>query len=366
MLEKSKISSIQAIYLMITTIIATVILFVPGITVSHARQDAWISIILATGCGLLIARLVTTLGLRFPDRTIFEYAGEILGRWPGKLAGLLYIWWFLHMDALVIAEYGSFLASVFLPETPVIVFSLVVVGMAAYAVRNGLEVVARTNEIFLILILGSIFILMLLATKDMNFQRLLPVFDTEATDIVKGAATPLAWFGEIAALTVIIPCINKPRKVHLAAAVAVLASGMLLLLIIVGMLAIFGPNLLAAFLFPTLNGARIISISNFLQRLEAVIMVIWVTGGFVKICVFYWAAALGSAQVLGLNDYRPLVLPVGTVLMAMSVLLNPSILKLLDFLGRVWPPYSLSIFEAGIPLLLLIISLVRRKGGRHE
>jgi len=119
-------------------------------------------------------------------------------------------------------------------------------------------------------------------------------------------------------------------------------------------------------MFPTLNGARVISIANFLERLEAVIIGVWITGGFVKVSVFYWAAVLGSAQVLDLKDYRLLVLPIGAVLVAMSILLHPSILDLLDFLDRVWPPYSLSTFEVGIPLLLLVTALVRGKGGKQR
>ncbi|MCL6635667.1 MAG: endospore germination permease [Peptococcaceae bacterium] len=358
-----KINSRQAAMLMLTMIFATVILFVPGITAGHARQDAWLSIILATGAGLLVARLVTALGLRFPDQTIFEYAGEILGRWPGKLVGLLYIWWFLHMGAEVISEYGSFIVAAFMVDTPIIVFHLVVVAIAAYAVRNGLEVFTRANEIFLPLILGSVLVLFVLSTRDMDLHRLLPIFEAGAVNIVKGAVPPLSWFGEIASVAVLIPYLNQPRRAHLAAAAAVLACGAFFLLTVVGILAIYGPDLTGAWMFPTLNGARIISIANFLERLEPVIMGIWVTGGFVKISVFYWAAVLGSAQVLELKDYRPLVLPVGAVLVAMSILLHPSILELLRFLDQVWPPYALSVFEAGIPLLLLVTALVRGKGG---
>jgi len=361
--EGGKIGGRQATFLMITMIFATVILFVPAIASKHARQDAWISIVLATVAGLLIARLVTTLGLRFPGKTIFEFTGEIIGWWPGKLVGLLYVWWFLHMNALVIREFGSFLDAAFMPDTPIIIFNLVVVAIAAYAVRNGLEVFTRASEIFLPLILGLIIVIVLLASKDTDLSRLLPIFDTGAGNIVKGAVAPLSWFGEIAAITVVIPYLNKPREAHRVAAVAVLVSGFFFTLMVMATLSIFGPDITGALMFPGLNRYRIINIANFLERLEAVAMVVWITGGFVKVSVFLWAAVLGSAQVLELKDYRPLVLPIGAVLVAMSILLHPSILDLLDFLARVWPPYALSTFEVGIPLLLLVTALARGKGG---
>ena len=51
-------------------------------------------------------------------------------------------------------------------------------------------------------------------------------------------------------------------------------------------------------------------------------MAAWMLGGFVKVGVFYYAAVLGSAQLFGLKDYRPLVLPAGTIVVALSILLN--------------------------------------------
>ncbi|MCL6635675.1 MAG: endospore germination permease [Peptococcaceae bacterium] len=360
--EKGKIDSKQATFLMVNTILSTAILFVPAITARHAGQDAWLSALLATLFGLLAALLVAGLGLRFPEQTIFQYPEVILGRVPGKLVALLYVWWFLHMDAEVIREYGSFIVSAFMPETPLIVFHLAVVAMAAYAVRNGLEVIGRTNQVFFPLIVFSLLILFLLATQEMDTKRLLPVFDRGAVQILKGAVTPMSWFGELFTLAALIPCLNRPVEARRVAVTAVLLTGFFFTLTVFGVVLIFGPNVTAGWMFPTLNGARLIHLANFLERLESIVMVVWVTGGFVKISVFYWAAVLGSAQVAGLRDYRPLVLPVGAFLVMLSILVHRNILELVAFLGTVWPPYALTVFEVGIPLLLLAVASIRGLG----
>lgn len=350
--------------MMAYVIFATLIIFLPDILAKHARQDAWISIILAAGAGLLIGLLATTLGRRFPDQTIFEYPGEILGRWPGKLVGLLYVWWFLHTAAESSREFGEFLVAAYLPETPVAALILLGVTGTTYAVRNGLEVIARANEIFLPLTFGSVVIIFILASGQMNFQRLLPVADVGAVQVFKGAAVALAYFGEIVAIAVLLPYLSKPHEACRVAVAAVLSSGAFFLLVTLGILAIYGPDLAGAYLFPTLNETRIISIANFLERMEAVNIIIWITGAYTKVSFYVWAAALGSAQVLELKDYRPLALPVGAVVVAMSIMLHSSILDLLNFRWMVWPPYALSIFEIGIPLLLLVTALARGKGGK--
>ena len=366
MLEEGKIDSKQAIFLLTTMILATAILFVPAIITHHAKQDAWIAAILATLGGLLIARLQVTLGLRFPGMTLFQYLEVILGKVLGKTLGFFYLWWFLHMNAEVLREFGSFLVAAFMPETPLIIFICVITIISAYAVRSGLEVFSRVNQIFLPLILFSLVLLFALATKEMRITRLLPVLDTGVVSIIKGALTPLSWFGEMATFLVIIPYLNKPQEAQRIAYSAILLSGLFFLLSVVGILAIFGPALTARWMFPTLNGARMIHLANFLERLEAVIMVIWVFGAFVKISVFYYAAVLGSAQLLGLKDFRCMVLPLGVITVALSILLHRNILELAHFLGQVWPPYALSTFEVGLPLILLAISLIRGKGGHRQ
>lgn len=362
MLEKGKISGTQAFLLMISMILPTAVLTVPAITIKSARQDAWVSIIIAALAGLLIVWLTVNLSLRFPGKTLFEYAEEILGKVPGKFVGLLYIWWFLHMNALVIREYGTFLVTAVMPETPIIVFHIMVVAVAAYAVRCGLEVLGRANQLLIpiTVLLAMVFIL---SVPIMKISRVLPLFDASLPEIIKGAAVPTSWLGEIVTFSMIIPYLNKPKQARRVGVLAILSVSFLLTASILEALLIFGPNLTSAWIFPTFNAIRLISIANSLEQMEIIIVLTWVLGGFFKVGVFYYAAVLGSAQWLELRDYKPLVLPIGIILVALSILIHDNTSQLLDFLARVWPPYAV-VFEAVIPLALLIMALARKKGGK--
>jgi len=365
MLEHGKIDGRQAVLLMLSMVLPTAILTVPAVVVKSARQDAWLSVMAATLAGLLITRLVVSLSLRFPGRTLFEYAQEILGQAPGKIAGLLYIWlFFLYIGSGAVREFGFFLVTALMLDTPMLVFSIAVVAVAAYAVRNGLEVLCRFNQLF-IPVTGLLAIVFLLSTMDMKPARLLPVFDTGLLPIIKGAVTPTMWLGEIVTLAVIIPYLNKPGQAHRVAALSVLLSGFFLTASILEALLIFGPNLTGHWIFPTFNATRVISIANFLERLESIIVAAWILGGFIKVGVFYYAIVLGSAQCLELKDYRPLVLPVGVLLVASSSLLHgENIVEMLYYIPLVEVPFLLIVFEAGIPLLLLVVALARGKGGK--
>lgn len=364
MLESGKINSRQAIWLMITVIVASAGVSSPVLAVAAARQDAWLSMILATLAAFFIAGLVVSLVLRFPGKTIFEIPELVLGKVLGKIIAFLFVFWLIHLEILVFAEFGHFMISTILSNTPMLVNDIVAAIMIAYIARNGLEVISRFNELFLPLFIILIILLFALSVENMDAIRLLPVFDVGPAAIMKGSAAATAWLGEIVALGAVIPYLNKPGRSYRVALMVILVCGLVMVLNVVYPLVIFGPDLTASFMYPIYNSVRIISIANFLERLEALPVAIWIGGGIIKVCFLRYAAVLGAAQCLELKDYRPLVLPVGAVVVAGALLMYRDTAVLASFF-EIWPFYGLT-FEAGIPLILLVVTLVRGLGKNNK
>jgi spore germination protein KB len=94
-------------------------------------------------------------------------------------------------------------------------------------------------------------------------------------------------------------------------------------------------------------------------------MAVWVLGNFMKISVFYYAAALGTAQWLKLSDYRPIVMPLGFITMLLSFWDLPNFTDLAHFISKTIPFYLTSV-ETLIPLLLLIVALLRTNKKGHS
>jgi len=192
----------------------------------------------------------------------------------------------------------------------------------------------------------------------MDIKRIYPVFDKPLINIFKGSLTPLAWHGEIFAFAMLIPYLVKPRQAAKVAVYSIIFTGLIFLLIIITSLAVFGP-IIKNMTYPVLNVSRVINIGRFLERPEPFIMAVWVMGGVMKVSVFYYIIVLGSAQLFNLSSFRPLVLPVGVILAALSVSFAQSTLEAFEFIAHYWPFYGLLTFEFGIPLLLFIIALTR-------
>ena len=363
MIEGGKISSRQLLWLLITTILSTAILFLPSIVVAEAKQDGWLSAIFATFVGLLVVLVVSTLGLRFPQQTIVEYSEIILGRFLGKIVGLVFIWFFLHMSAIVVREFAEFMVVSFMPKTPLMVFILTFVLLSAFVLRGGIEVIARTNEVFFPVVFFLIIIVTILVVKDADFTRLMPVLERGISPVLKGTLIPSGWQGEIVVLAFLLPYLNRIHEGRRAGSLALLVVGFFLVLAEVLTVAVFGAEVAARTLFPTFDMVRYISIAEFLEHLDPFFMIFWIGSVFIKITLFYYITCLAIAQWLNLRDYKPITLPVGTIISALSVLLFDNITELVNFIAKVWGPYALSI-QLGIPALLLVVAMLRRQGKR--
>lgn len=353
-MDEGRISDLQLMLLLIVLVTATAVIFVPSLGSETAGRDSWIALVLATVSGSVFALVAVNLGLRFPSETIVQYAPKILGTILGKLVGLVYVIGFISFSTWVVSESSFFLVTAFMPETPFPVFSIAVVLVAAWAVRGGIEVIARANQFVFFIFASSLLGLAALISNELKPQRLLPILENGWLPVLKAWPTPMTFRGEVFLVVMLLPFLNQPWKAYRASLWAVWIIGFFLILGDFVVVSVFGADAAGRMVFPILQVARTVNVVEFIQRTEAIVMILWVAGIFVKVSVFYYAGVLGLAQWLGLADYRPLVLPVGGLLVAGSVLAFANIIDLRNFL-RVFPFIGLPM-EFLIPLLMLVVA----------
>ncbi len=361
MLERGKISCVQTFYLLVVLVSATAVIFLPAITAEAAGRDAWMAPLLATLPGIFLALVISALGKRFPGQTLIQYLQAALGSWPGRAAGLLYLFYFLHTNGIIIREFGELMTAIVLPRTPPLVFHVLILLLCAWAVREGLEVLARVVELTFPFMIFLFTAAILLTAGDMKLGNLFPVLENGLKPIIKASLPPIGWRGEIILLAMFLPYLARPEAGGRCAVVAVLFIGLILTADAAANTLVFGPTV-ARLTFPTFTLVRQVSIANFLERIDAVLVALWVLGMFGKICLFYYAAVLGAAQLANLRSYRPLVLPVGVVLAALSIAAAENSREVTEYIVKGWPPFSLTI-EYIFPTLVLAVAYLRGVGG---
>ncbi|MDI6710537.1 MAG: endospore germination permease [Thermoanaerobacterales bacterium] len=364
--EEGQISAFQAMNYEISIVLATAILFVPAITAQFARQDAWLSLLLAAAFGALVTYLAVRLALCFPGETVVQYAPRVLGRVIGKTVAFIYVFYYFFVAYFVQREFAELMNAAYLPRTPMVVVIGVLTLLAVYALFQGLEVLCRVNTVVLWSVLAAILLIVTMAAKELRLDPFQPVFENGPGPVILGAVAPGSWFGETAVILMLMPFIgrvDRPRMVKFNL-LAVLILFVVLELIVVAAVGSLGPAQTAVKLFPTLSLVRHIDIPSLpiFSRQDAVFTIFWVGGMLFKLATFFYAGALGLAQWLGLKDYRPLLLPLAVILTVLAIQSWADVTELRSFSAEVFP-FAITFVQFILTGLLLLAAVARRAAG---
>lgn len=362
--DKGKISASQLAIMIFPTIMATAILSVPSLTMHYAGHDMWLSPIWGSVVG--VAAIGISLGLNslYPGKTIIEVSSQLLGWLPGKLFGLVFLFFWPHLIGLIIRVYGEFISSNALPETPLFVIMGTMTAVCALNVRLGIEVVGRTSQIFVTLLAFLLCLIFVLLIGELSPEELLPFMEKGLLPTLKGAVSPAAWFSEYIVLAFLLPFVHNRKNV----------TPIMLSSLVITTIAMVATNLFCLFLlgdltdsfaYPVMIAARYITIADFLQHIEAIVIAIWIFGIFVKISVFLYIFIITAAQWLGLKSYKPLVFPLSYLCMVFTYWLvsdRPGASSLVSTSANV---YTLVILLA-LPAALYLIALLKKMWSRKK
>lgn len=358
--EKERLTPFQ-LFCMISSFMFGGTVILQNLTV--AGRDTWLSTLLAIFGGVIVVLISTQLALVFPNLTLIEYSQVVFGKLLGKFIGALYLWYFMQLGALVLRDYGDLMTITVMQETPRWFFHITLALVVVYFVYSRIEVMGRVSEILLFfgVALGVLTSVLVGLSGVVEFKNLQPVLEHGIADVLKGAFVVAAFpYQEVIFFSMIFPYVNIPAKTRKVAVGAILFSGAFLFTILVQDIAVFGENM-ATIIFPRYTAVKMISVGNFIERIDPILLAIWIMFGLIEMGVCLYAFVLGLAQLSGLKDYRPLILPSSIIMIVLADLLSANTLEILEFAANTYPLYAFPL-QVILPLLMLILGSIRKRG----
>lgn len=359
MIEKGKISSLQLGIMFYPTILATAILSVPSGTAMHSKNDLWLSPIWASFVGVLVVYIACKLHKLYPNQTVIQYCETLLGKIFGKALGFLFVLNLFFTNGFTVRQYTELSIGAFLPHSPMIVITAVLVIVCGFAVRGGIEVVGRSAEIFIPLYIISLVVIILLLIPEYNVKNLFPIMENGLLPSMKGAVIIQPMFTLFFFIAYLLPFIKDENKAMKWSMISVSIVMLTLVIVNLTILFVFGGTV-RNYVYPVLSAAKYISVADFLEHIESIIVAVWVAGTFIKLSVQYYITVLATAQLIGLSDSRIIAFPVGLLNVLFSFWGIPNFQVLANALGTTVPFLSLFI-NVFIPFLLLLIAIIRKK-----
>jgi spore germination protein KB len=362
--ESGKISASQLMILTTLFTVGSAVLIVTSGLAEYAKQDAWLAALIGNGIGLLLVWLYMNIVKRLPDKNLLEMVEIIFGKWFGKIIGLyLLVTLFFGGPATVLYYLGDFMRTQILNETPIEAIHLLFGAIVIMGMRLGLETIARTAELLFPWFLFFFVVLTCLSLPNINIEHVQPVM-TEGLKPVFSATLlyiSVTFLIDIIFLMFGPVYIRDKQNTGKALLAGVMIGGFMMFTIVALSLLVLGPDLTAGNLYPTYVLAKKINIGNFIQRLEAVIAIVWFISLYFRVTIYMYAIMLGIRQIFNLKNVRPLALPLGMILIASSFIVYPNFGYRQIWDKETWVPYTLSLGIL-LPLLMLAGCLIRKKG----
>ncbi|MEC2078543.1 endospore germination permease [Metabacillus fastidiosus] len=366
-MDNIKISSRQFLILIILYTIGTAILIIPSSIAHEARQDAWIAAIIGVGLGLPFVMLYITLGNMFPNMTLIEMTEHILGKWLGKIVSLSLVFFGLTTSGELLYFIGDFITIQMMPETPIEAIHILFACIIVLGVRYGLETIIRSAELLFPWFIFLFIILIVLIAPQVEFENIQPVFDIQLKPMIRAILlfTGVVFLPLFVFLMIFPVSVNKTKQAKKAFFLGMLIGGIFLVIVIILSLLILGVDTTIRQVYPSYALAKMANIGNFMQRIEAIVAFIWIITIYFRVIVYFYLAVIGLAQTLNLKSYRPLTLPLGIILVVISLIVHSNTAHFIEYNSKIWVPY-ISIYGLFLPLLLLIIAKIRKKKAKEQ
>lgn len=328
-----------------------------------AKQDAWIAILLGMLGGLILLVLYFYLYFKNCKLPFTSILKKLLGKYLGGFVSLMYIGYFGYIGARVLRDFSELLRSSILNETPLVVVSASFLIVIAYGCYLGIEVLGRTGEILFMVFtaLTILFGFFVFAGANPKSENLLPVLENGWKPVIS-TVFPLTLtfpFGETIVFLMLYYNLANSKAILKSGFFSVLCSGILLSSVIAINISVLGVSRAGRASFPLLRTLERVEIGQFVTRLDSIVVLILIIGGFVKIVIFIYAVVIGLQDVFKLKDYRKTIIPVCTIILISSLKISEDYSEHIQIGLEVVPKYIHIPLQFGVPLLLGIITFIK-------
>lgn len=357
MQEKGIISTSQFIWMLFVIITSVTVMQAPILLIMMAGRDAWLSVIGGWILDVLLAVVYAYMGIRFPGQNFVQYSITILGKYLGRIIGIVFPLFFLFVCILLQIALAQLINTVLLEKTPIAVVLFISFILSAYAARNGIEIIARVSEF-----IGPVYILFivfigLVSVPEIEIGALKPQLEHGFQPFVIGSAFVMCFYGICIMMAMFIPICNRPENGFLAKFFAVSMGAIFLVIVVVILISLFGLEYAQRAYSPVFHIIALVPV-----RAEAVWLIVIISAGIVSTAMMIWAFSLGLSQVLGLRAYKPMVIPISLISLIICLIFYGNSMELIRNINYTFPILAL-IVEAGLEIFLFISALVLNKRG---
>lgn len=329
------------------------------------RQDAWITVILGALAAAPMVWSYVLLCRRFPGNSLLDINNIVFGPVIGRVMSAVYILYAMLLLSFNLRDLGDFFIGNILSDAPMAIFLVLALLVSAYAVRKGAVPLFRVAILALLYVVVSFLATTAMLLGRMDFGNFLPVLEAKPRLLLQGAhlfaAIPI---GDAFLFMLFFPAVTDQRKLGRTMFGGVGLGAFLMLLMSLRNTAVLGPSS-GVLLGNNYQAVRVISIAEFLTRLELLVALGVTITLFVRIAVMHFSVVKGVTHIFNLRCGSALILPIAGIAVILAIIAFPSSTAH-GYFGARYHPFFPLLPEMVLPPVTLLVAALRRLDGRAE
>jgi spore germination protein KB len=357
-----KISLRQAMLIFLTIILSPDIRVLPQLTAKIANQAGWLAPLVTFVFAVVLLIIIITIYKKFQNEQIslMDIIYKVFGNLFGKIIVFIYFLYITFLAGLFIRYFGERLISTILSPININLVIIPFLIIIAYIFKKGIVTFARMIEILLPIVIFVFIFCCICLIPSLHIKYLLPISTNDALPIFKASYITTGVFSYFAIIFFLGDKItNKSnlKKMGFYTIIAYTIISITVILVCIGSLSYY---LIGETSFSFLMAIKQIKLFNTFEKLESIIIPIWIASDFAIITFFIFAALNILKSLIKTKEegrFSNIYIAFLYILSFVIVGSNFELKKLsADFLT-----YSNVFLFYVLPLILLIVGKIRKK-----
>lgn len=362
-MENNKITVSQFLAISAVACLSPATRMMPIVAANTAKQAGWVSVLLGTVC-LLVLYAIHGAIFRRGDAgpaglgDAFELA---FGKIPSKALIAFYLLWTSYIYLLYIRYYAERMLSTIFTTTDIRFFLAVMMAMVLLALRGRVKVLARFSEISILVFVVVLVLLVAGIMPNFKLKNVWPVTHLDAVPVLEASFQIMGALGLMTLFFFFGEFINDKDALWKKGRRTALMLGAVLTVITLVCLGTLSYRVVANTPMPFFSAAKLISIVEPLDRIEALLFSVWVISDFVIITSM--AIIMGSLakRLFGTMETQCFAAPLALFGYVGGLALASSVFELESFSKSVIAPVLNLIIGYTIPFITLITGKLRKR-----
>lgn len=355
-MDKS-ISAKQLVFLTVLYSLGNLFIIISSV---QFRYDFWTSFLVGAVIAIPFIFIYSKILELFPNKNLYQIIMFVLGKVWGRVVIIFFVFYTLYLGAIALSSCSEFIVILNLTKTPMIAVMGIIILICIMFSRCGIDIIGKSTlylfPIIAVIIIGSL----ILSFQYGDISNLMPFNIARKSEFISKCLSAGAIpFGEFVVVTTLIKKDNQKKSIFKPMLFALLFTAILVVLLYFRNVLVLGQRAQSMYYFPSYEAVSIISIGDFLFRIEILVCIFIIINSIIRISILIASLSEALTHLLGFGTEKTFSLPSGILIFTLGTVIFKNTVQITEWVN--YYPYFLIPLEVVLPVIIFIFVIIKAK-----